>query len=82
MKKYDGSLAVLYTKHELGRVGPGSQRCWHPLPDRKDRMPLNHILISHLLEILTCINELSEGANNNDGRLYRILHLHTLIPAV
>ncbi len=80
-EKHDGSFAVLYTKHELGReLGQALKGAGIPFQIAKTVDALNHILISHLLEILTCINELSEGANNNDGRLYRILHLQYLDP--
>ena len=66
-------------KHD-GSLGQALKGAGIPFQIAKTVDALNHILISHLLEILTCINELSEGANNNDGRLYRILHLQYLDP--
>ncbi|MDZ4747191.1 MAG: ATP-dependent DNA helicase [Saprospiraceae bacterium] len=80
-EKHDGSFAVLYTKHELGReLGQALKGASIPFQIAKTVDALNHQLISHLVDILTCINQLSEGANNNDAQLYRVLHLTYLEP--
>ncbi|HSF88247.1 MAG TPA: ATP-dependent DNA helicase [Saprospiraceae bacterium] len=80
-EKIEGSFAVLYSKHELGReLAQALKGAGIPFQIAKTVDALNHHLITHLLEILTCISQLSEGANNNDAQLYRILHLTYLDP--
>lgn len=80
-EKQEGSFAVLYSKHELGReLGQALKGAGIPFQIAKTVDALNHPLISHLLDILICINQISDGANNNDAQLYRVLHLTYLDP--
>jgi len=80
-EKQEGSFAVLYSKHELGReLGQALKGAGIPFQIAKTTDALNHVLISHLLDIITCIHLLSEGAGNDDALLYRVLHLTYLQP--
>ncbi len=80
-EKREGSLAVLYTKHELGReLGQALKGAGIPYQTARSINALDLLLIRHLLDILTCIHQLGEGATYDDGLLYRILHLPYLEP--
>ena len=80
-EKMEGSLAVLYNKHELGReLGMALKGAGIPFQIAKTNDALKHSLINHLLDIITCISNLSEGAGNDDALLYRVLHLDYLEP--
>lgn len=75
------SIAVLYTKHELGKdLAQALKGVSIPFQTPRSADALSHPLIRHILDILSCIQLLSEGANNDDGLLYRILHLRYLEP--
>jgi hypothetical protein len=41
---------------------------------------LHQQVVKHTLDILSCLQMLAESANNDDGLLYRILHLRYLEP--
>lgn len=80
-EKTEGSIAVLYTKHELGRdLGQALKGAGIPYQTARVIDTLQHPLIRHLLDILTCIHTLSDGAGNDDALLYRVLHLTYLDP--
>jgi DNA helicase-2/ATP-dependent DNA helicase PcrA len=74
-----GSVAVLYTKHNLGLdIAYALKGAGIPFQTRKSADALQQPIIMHLLDILNCLSMLTEGANNDDGLLYRVLHLKYL----
>lgn len=76
-----GEVAVLYAKHELGReLAQALKGAGIPYHTVKALDALHQPLILHLLEILQCIYQLGEGADNDDASLYRVLHLRYLKP--
>ncbi|HUR30361.1 MAG TPA: ATP-dependent DNA helicase [Saprospiraceae bacterium] len=77
----EGSVAVLYTKHELGSdLAYALKGAGVPFQTARSSDALQLPLIQNLLDILSCIRMLAEGADNDDGLLYRILHLKYLEP--
>ncbi|HZV68838.1 MAG TPA: ATP-dependent DNA helicase [Saprospiraceae bacterium] len=77
----EGEIAVLYSKHELGReLAQALKGAGIPFHTVKTVDALTQPLILHLLEIIQCIHQLSDGADNDDALLYRILHLRYLHP--
>jgi DNA helicase-2/ATP-dependent DNA helicase PcrA len=80
-EKNKGSIAVLYPKHKHGfDLAQALKGAGIPFQIAKTQNALRHPLIIHLLDILTCIEQLSEGADNDDAQLYRVLHLTYLDP--
>ncbi len=80
-EKTEGSFAILYNKHEHGReLGMALKGAGIPFQIAKTNDALNQRVINHLLDIISCISNLSEGAGNDDALLYRILHLAYLDP--
>ncbi|MEO6131933.1 MAG: ATP-dependent helicase, partial [Saprospiraceae bacterium] len=76
-----GEMAVLYSKHELGReLAQALKGAGIPFHSVKTVDALTQPLILHLLDILLCIHQLSDGADNDDALVYRILHLRYLHP--
>jgi len=51
-----------------------------PFHSQKKLDALYHPLIDHLLMILQCIHQLSDGADNDDSLVYQTLHLRYLEP--
>ena len=79
--KSEGSVAVLYTKHELGSdLAYALKGAGIPFQTARSSDALQLPLIQNLLDILSCVSMLAEGADNDDGLLYRILHLKYLDP--
>ena len=75
------SSAVLYARHESGReLAQALRGAGIPFQTVRSSDALAHPLIIHLLDILQCIHQLSDGADNDDGLLFRILHLRYLEP--
>ncbi|HEX5112087.1 MAG TPA: ATP-dependent DNA helicase [Saprospiraceae bacterium] len=80
-QKIDGEIAVLYSKHELGReLAQALKGAGIPFHSQKRLDALKHPMIGHLLSILQCIHQLSDGADNDDALVYQILHLRYLQP--
>lgn len=80
-QKTEGSVAVLYTKHDLGTDLAAALKGAHiPFQTGRNTDALQLPLIQNLLDILSCIQMLAEGADNDDGLLYRVLHLKYLEP--
>ena len=80
-EKTEGTLAVLYPKHALGSdLARALKGAGIPYHMARSGDVLQHPLIINLLDILTCIHQLSAGADNDDAQLYRILHLEYLDP--
>jgi DNA helicase II / ATP-dependent DNA helicase PcrA len=76
-----GEIAVLYPKHELGReLAQALKGAGIPFHSQKKLDALKHPMIEHLLTILQCIHQLSDGADNDDALLYQVLHLRYLAP--
>lgn len=76
-----GSVAVLYTKHDIGLdLAIALKGAGIPFQTARSSDALQLPLIQNLLDILDCIRMLAEGADNDDGLLYRILHLKYLEP--
>ncbi len=76
-----GEIAVLYPKHELGReLAQALKGAGIPFHSQKRLDSLQHPLVQHLLTILSCIHQLSDGADNDDALLYQTLHLRYLEP--
>ncbi len=81
--KIEGSIAVLYTKHELGAdLGFSLRGATIPFQTLRASDALQQPVVMHTLDILSCLQMLAEGADNDDGLLYRILHLRYLEPRV
>ncbi|MEO5905759.1 MAG: ATP-dependent DNA helicase [Saprospiraceae bacterium] len=79
--KIEGSIAVLYTKHEIGAdLAYALKGAGVPFQTARSSDALQLPLIQNILDILSCIIMLAEGADNDDGLLYRILHLKYLEP--
>ncbi len=79
--KIEGAIAVLYTKHDLGAdLGFALRGATIPFQTSKSSDALHQIVVSHTLDILSCLQMLADSANNDDGLLYRILHLRYLEP--
>ena len=77
----EGEVAVLYTKHELGReLAQALKGAGIPYHTSRTVDALHQPLVLHLLDILSCIHKLADGADNDDGLLYRNLHLRYLQP--
>ena len=77
----EGEVAVLYTKHELGReLAQALKGAGIPFHTSRSVDALHQPLVLHLLDILLCIHKLADGADNDDGLLYRNLHLRYLHP--
>lgn len=75
------STAILYARHESGReLAQALRGAGIPFQTVKSSDALAQPVILHLLDILLCIHKLSDGADNDDGLLYRILHLRYLKP--
>src|SRR5687767_11725756 len=75
------STAVLYSRHESGReLAQALRGAGIPFQTVKSSDALAQPVIMHVLDILQCIHQLSDGADNDDGLLYRILHLQYLEP--
>ena len=75
------SIAVLYSRHESGReLAQALRGAGIPFQTVKSSDALAQPVIMHVLDILQCIHQLSDGADNDDGLLYRILHLRYLEP--
>jgi DNA helicase-2/ATP-dependent DNA helicase PcrA len=71
----------LYSKHELGReLAQALKGAGIPFHSQKKLDALYHPLIDHLLTILQCIHQLSDGADNDDSLVYQTLHLRYLEP--
>lgn len=80
-EKIEGTLAILYPKHALGTdLAQALKGAGIPYHMARSGDVLQHPLITNLLDILTCIDQLSAGADNDDARLYRVLHLEYLEP--
>ena len=80
-EKNEGTLAVLYPKHALGSdLAQALKGAGIPFHMARSGDVLQHPLITNLLDILTCIDQLSASADNDDARLYRVLHLEYLDP--
>ncbi len=76
-----GEIAVLYPKHELGReLAQALKGAGIPFHSQKKLDALKQPLVTHLLSILQCIHQLSDGADNDDALLYQVLHLRYLEP--
>lgn len=79
--KMEGTLAVLYPKHALGKdIAQALRGAKIPYHMARSGNVLEQPLILHLVEILRGIHQLSEGADNDDSKLYQILHLQYLDP--
>ena len=79
--KIEGSIAVLYTKHDLGSdLGFALRGAMIPFQTSRSSDALHQQVVKHTLDILSCLQMLTETANNDDGLLYRILHLRYLEP--
>lgn len=77
----EGEIAVLFSKHELGReLAQALKGAGIPFHSQKKLDALYHPLIDHLLTILQCIHQLSDGADNDDALVYQTLHLRYLEP--
>lgn len=77
----EGSFAVLYSKHELGAdLAQALKGAGIPFHTLKTIDALHHQTVRHLLDIIWCIHQLSDGADNDDALLYRVLHLRYLEP--
>jgi DNA helicase-2/ATP-dependent DNA helicase PcrA len=75
------SSAVLYARHESGReLAQALRGAGIPFQTVRTSDALSNPLILHLLDIIQCIHQLSDGADNDDGLLFRILHLRYLEP--
>lgn len=75
------SCAVLYARHESGReLAQALKGAGIPFQTVRSADALSLPIILHLLDILLCIHKLSDGADNDDGLLFRILHLRYLNP--
>jgi len=80
-QKTEGEIAVLYPKHELGReLAQALKGAGIPFHSQKKLDALKQPLVEHLLSILQCIHQLSDGAANDDALLYQTLHLRYLEP--
>ena len=80
-QKNEGSVAVLYTKHDIGLdLAIALKGAGIPFQTARSSDALQLPLIQNLLDILDCIRMLAEGPDNDDGLLYRILHLKYLEP--
>ncbi len=80
-EKTEGTLAILYPKHALSNdLAQALKGAGIPYHMARSGDVLQHPLITNLLDILTCIDQLSAGADNDDARLYRVLHLEYLDP--
>ncbi len=80
-EKTQGSFAVLYNKHAHGRdLSMALKGAGIPFQIAKTNDALGQQIILHLIDIITCIGNLSEGAANDDALLYRVLHLVYLDP--
>ncbi len=76
-----GEVAVLYTKHELGReLAQALKGAGIPYHTSRTLDALHQPVIEHLLDILQCLFQLSTGADHDDALLYQILHLRYLEP--
>ncbi|HJW30182.1 MAG TPA: ATP-dependent DNA helicase, partial [Saprospiraceae bacterium] len=76
-----GEIAILYPKHELGReLAQALKGAGIPFHSPKKLDALRQPLIQHLLTIVQCIHQLSDGADNDDALLYQTLHLRYLQP--
>ncbi|MEP6645970.1 MAG: ATP-dependent DNA helicase [Saprospiraceae bacterium] len=79
--KIEGSIAVLYTKHDLGAdLGFALRGAAIPFQTSRSSNALSQPVVIHLLDILSCLQMLTDSANNDDALLYRILHLRYLEP--
>ncbi|MGB4850392.1 MAG: ATP-dependent DNA helicase [Saprospiraceae bacterium] len=77
----DGSVAVLYTKHDLGTdLAFALKGAGIPFQTLRSADALQQPIVQHILDILSCLQMLTEGADNDDALLYRILHLKYLDP--
>ncbi len=77
----EGSVAVLYTKHDLGAdLAFALKGSNIPFQTSRSSDALQQPIIRHILDILSCLQMLTEVADNDDGLLYRILHLKYLEP--
>lgn len=77
----EGSIAVLYTKHALGLdLAYALKGAGVPFQTARSTDALQQPVVQHILDILNCIQRLATGADNDDGLLYRILHLQYLEP--
>ncbi len=77
----EGSIAVLYTKHDLGSDLAYALKGFNiPFQTSRSSDALQQPIIQHILDILSCLQMLTEGADNDDGLLYRILHLKYVEP--
>jgi DNA helicase-2/ATP-dependent DNA helicase PcrA len=80
-EKMQGAFAVLYTKHDLGRdLSQALRGAGIPYQTPRTLDALSHPVIQHLLDIMLCIHQLGAGADNDDGLLYRVLHLRYMKP--
>ncbi|HXR79743.1 MAG TPA: ATP-dependent helicase, partial [Saprospiraceae bacterium] len=69
----NGEIAVLYPKHELGReLAQALKGAGIPFHSQKKLDALKQPLVNHLLTILQCIHQLSDGADNDDALLYQV----------
>ena len=80
-EKPGGSVAVLYSKHNLGEdLAIALKGAGIPFQTARDVNALEQPMIQHILDILLCLQYLTVGPDNDDALLYRLLHLKYLDP--